>query len=81
MPLHVRAIAVKIAVISFFAVAIISQTSGVTSLACCKRAMIGAIFAYIATVLAVRVVNAILINAMIKKQLEHREENSGDSQN
>ena len=81
MPLHVRSIAIKIAVISFFAVAIIGQTSGLTPLACSKRAIVGAIFAYIATVFAVRTVNAILINAMIKKQLERREGNSGDSQN
>jgi len=81
MPLHVRAIAVKIAVISFFAVAIIGRTSGLTPLACSKRAMVGAIFAYIATVFAVKAVNAILINAMVEKQLERQKEKSGDSQN
>jgi hypothetical protein len=76
MPLHVRSIAVSIAVIFFFILSIIGGICGISPFVCCKRALIGAILAYIAGGWAVRAINAILINAMIANQV-NRQDSSG----
>ncbi|UCC23581.1 MAG: hypothetical protein JSW23_05880 [Planctomycetota bacterium] len=78
MPLNVRSIAVSAAVVAFFAVAIAGSISALAPFTCCKRALIGAVLAYIAATLAVRAINAILISAMITKQIDReRQSNSG----
>ncbi|MHC4071120.1 MAG: hypothetical protein ACYSWW_01435 [Planctomycetota bacterium] len=73
MPLHVRSIAVSIAVVCFFVVSLIGWSSGLTPFICCKRALIGAMLAYIAGGWAVKAVNAILINAMIASQMNQQD--------
>ena len=78
MPLHVKSIAVSIAVICFFGLSLIGWISGLSPFICCKRALVGAVLAYIAGVLAVRAINAILISAMITNQMnQQKEKNSG----
>ena len=78
MLLDVRSIATSIAVICFFGISLIGWVSDLSPLTCCKRALIGAVFAYVATTLAVKAINAILINAMITKQMNRQKErNSG----
>ncbi len=78
MPLNVQSIATCFAVICFFAIAIIGGITGISSFTCSKRAMIGAIIAYIAATLTVRSINAILMNAMITREMEkHKEEKIG----
>lgn len=74
MPLHVRSIATSIAVICFFGIAIISGISGIMPFTCCKRAIIGAVIGYIISIYAVKMINAILINAMIKSQMNQGKE-------
>jgi len=69
MPLHVRSIAVNIAVICFFALSLVGWISGLSPSVCCKRATIGAVLAYIAGAWAVRAINAVLIQAMIARQV------------
>lgn len=72
MPLHVRSTAVSIAVVCFFAMSLIGWASGLTPFVCCKRALIGAILAYIAGGLAVKAINSVLVGAMIaEKTNEH----------
>lgn len=73
MPLHVRSIAVSIAVICFFVLSLIGWISGLSPFTCCKRALIGAVLAYIAGTWAVKAINAILIDAMITKQMNQQE--------
>jgi len=73
MPLHVRSIAVSISVICFFGLSLIGWISGLTPFVCCKRALIGAVLAYIAGSWAVRVINAVLMNAMISNQMNQQE--------
>jgi hypothetical protein len=73
MPLNVRSIAVSIAVIFFFALSIIGGICGLSPFVCCKRALIGAILAYIAGGWAVRAINAILVDAMIANQIDRRD--------
>jgi len=80
MPLHVRSIAVSIAVIFFFGISLIGWVSGLSPFTCCKRALAGAVLAYIAGALAVKAINAILINAMITKQANKGKERTGGNQ-
>jgi len=75
MPLHVRSVAINIAVICFFTLRLVGWVSGLSPSVCCKRATIGALLAYIAGAWAVRAVNAVLIHAMIARQVD-REMNS-----
>ncbi len=80
MPLNTRKIAVNIAVILFFALSFVGWINGLPPFTCCKRAVGGALLAYLAVTLAVRIINVILMNAIITKQLnKQRENSSGDS--
>ena len=74
MLLHVRSIAISIAVICFFGISLIGWLSDLSPFTCCKRALAGAVFAYVATALAVKAINAILMNAMITKQMNQQKE-------
>ena len=72
MPLHIRSIAVSIAVISFFGLSLIGWISGLSPFTCCKRALVGAVLAYVAGAWAVRAINAILVHAMITNQMDQQ---------
>jgi hypothetical protein len=72
MPLHVRSIAVSIAVTCFFGLSLIGWISGLSPFTCCKRALLGALLAYIAGACAVKAINAILISAMITNQMDQQ---------
>jgi len=80
MPLHIRSIAINVAVICFFILSLVGWVSGLSPSVCCKRATIGAVLAYIAGAWAVRAVNAVLIHAMIAKQVD-QEMNSDSALN
>jgi len=78
MLLHVRSIAVSVAVIFFFGLSVVGCISGVSPFTCCKRALAGAVLAYIAATWAVKAINYILVNAMITHQLNQQKgKNSG----
>ncbi len=79
MPLHVRSIAISIAVTCFFGVSLIGWISGLSPFTCCKRALVGAVFAYIAGTWIVKAINAILISAMITSHMNRqKKKDSGD---
>lgn len=81
MPLNVRSIAASTAVICFFAASLIGWASDLSPFTCCKRALAGAMVAYVTTVLAVKAVNAILISAMINSRMNQQRgeaDGSGD---
>ncbi len=78
MPLHVRSIAVSIAVICFFAIGLVGCITGLSPFTCCKRALAAATIAYLAAALAVKAINAILINAMIENRMNQQKEKHGD---
>jgi len=67
--LHVRSIAVSTAVICFFGVGLIGSLSGLAPWACCERAMVAAVVVFWLAGLAVRAVNAILIQAIVDRQV------------
>jgi len=77
MPLHVRSIAISAAVLFFFGLSLIGWVSGLSPFTCCKRAVAGAIFAYIVTSCAVKAINAIVLNAMITNHMNQRKETKG----
>ena len=79
MPLHVRSIAVKIAVIAFFGLSLIGWLSGLSPFTCCKRALAGAIITYILAGLAVKLINAILLSAIITKQVNQQKGKDNDN--
>jgi hypothetical protein len=74
MPLDARLIATKIAVTFFFTLGLIGSAVGLTPFTACKRALAGALLAYLVAILAVKAINAILIDAMITKHLEREKE-------
>ncbi|MHC4584527.1 MAG: hypothetical protein ACYS3N_08340 [Planctomycetota bacterium] len=78
MPLHIKSVAVSIAVTCFFGVSLIGLISGLSPFTCCKRALVAAVFAYIAGTWAVRGVNAILISAMVSNEMNQQEEKDSD---
>jgi len=65
---------VSIAVICFFGLSLVGWISGISPFTCCKRALLGAVLAYIAAAWAVKAINAILISAMIANQMDQQEE-------
>jgi len=77
MLLQIRPMAVSAAVLGFFAIGIVGSWSGLSPYTCCKRALLGAAVAYLATSGAVRAINAILTQAMIADRI--RKGNSGDN--
>lgn len=81
MPLHIKSVAVSIAVACFFAVSMIGLISGLSPFTCCKRALVGAVLAYIAGVWAARGVNAIVVSAMVTEQMNEQEEKDSDDSN
>ena len=79
MPLNIRSIAVSFAVLCFFGISIAACLSGLTPFTCCKRAITGAILAYIAAALAVAAINAVLISAMVENEMKQEQgQSSGD---
>ena len=72
MLLHTRSIAVNIAVVCFFALSLVGWASGLSPFVCCKRALIGAVLAYVAGAWAVKAINAVLIHAMITNQINQQ---------
>jgi len=76
MPLHIRPLAVSLAVGAFFALGIVGSLSGLAPYTCCRRAVLGAAITYLVTAAAARAVNAILTQALIADRV--RKESSGD---
>lgn len=74
MLLHIRRTAVGVAVTSFFGISLIGWISGISPFVCCKRALAGAGLAYVATVLAVKAINSVLLRAIITDQANREEE-------
>jgi predicted cation transporter len=70
MPLDVRKVAVNLSVIFFFSLSIVTLISGLSPFMCCKRAITGAVVVYFVATIALKIINMILIDAMMTKQIE-----------
>lgn len=74
MPLHVRSIAVSTSVIFFFGLSVVGWLSGLTPYVCCKRAVIGSLLVYVISSIAVKIINIILIDAIVINQINKHED-------
>lgn len=77
MLFHVRSISVSLAVLFFFIIAVIGWMAGLTPFICCKRAILGAVAAYIVTTVAVRIINRVLIDAMVQARINQQNGDAG----
>ncbi|MHC4187196.1 MAG: hypothetical protein ACYST2_03890 [Planctomycetota bacterium] len=75
MLLNVRSTAISLSILTFFALSIVSWSCGLPPFTCCKRALGGALCAYIVAHIGAKVINAILINAMITSKEEEEKTN------
>ena len=81
MPFHVKSISISIAVLFFFIISVIGWFAGLAPFICCKRAMIGAVVTYIAASFAVKLINRILIEAMVQAKLNQQNGDAGAGRN
>lgn len=72
MPLDVRSISIRFSVICLFVISFVGWFSGLEPFTCCKRAMMGAAAAYLVTSIAVKIINDILIHALVESQVEQQ---------
>ena len=70
MPLNQRKIAMAAAVFAFFMTSIVAAFCKNAPYTCCKRALIAMLVAYIFISIVVRIINAILVDAIISKQVD-----------
>lgn len=69
MLIHARPVAVTLSVICFFGLSFAGWFHNLSPYVCCKRAIAGAALVYIAGSIAVKAINAILIDAMIMNRV------------
>jgi hypothetical protein len=79
MLLNVRSISMTLAVMSFFCLSSICGLSGLSAFICCKRAIAGSLLVYIACCIAVKLINMILIDAMITDKLNQESKQSASN--
>jgi uncharacterized Tic20 family protein len=72
MPLETRQIAIKIAVLSFFALSIIGVCCGLAPSTVCERAIIGTFVIYIASTITIKIINIVLLDVIISKFMNHQ---------
>jgi len=72
MPLHPRSVSTSIAVVFLFVISFIGWFADLELLTCCKRALIGAVAAYVVTTIAVNIINNIMIRALVKSRMEEQ---------
>lgn len=80
MPLEERPIAIRCAVLCFFAVCIVGVFQGLPPETCSQRGAIGALAVYIGMRFAVKAINAILMQAMIASWTDQQKESVSDEQ-
>ena len=78
MPLPERTIAVRGAVVCFFAVCLVGGWQGLGADTCCQRGVIGAVVAYMGIRWVVKAINAILMKAMVTSWMDQSKEQAGD---
>ena len=76
MPLNVRSISVKTGVIIFFVVAIIGSVANLSPLTCSLRAMGAGALAAVTAGVAARIINSIVIRAMVETHFNRQRKNS-----
>ncbi len=79
MIINSKTCSMKIAIVAFFGVACIGALCQLSPWTCSKRALICAVIIYALCRGAVKVVNRIILNALVKSQLNKQEESVSGS--
>ena len=69
-----RIIGIKIAILCFFIFGVIGMICRHNPVTCTKRTLIASLAAYVITVLAVRGINVILLDALSQSEAEHTDQ-------
>lgn len=72
MPFNVRSTATTAAIIAFFVIAGVGAFCKNCPFTCCKRGLLAMFITYVAVSFVMRIINIIVINAMIAKQIDQR---------
>lgn len=75
MPINHRSFALSIAVTWFFINAFIGWVQNVEPLTCGRKAMVGGILVYIVCSIAVKIINKIIIDAVVSHHVDPQEGN------
>lgn len=78
MPLPERAIAIRCAVVCFFVVCVIGVAMDLDCGTCSQRGAWAAFFTYIGARLALKAINAILMQAIVTNWMDQSKDQAGD---
>ena len=78
MPLQDRPIAIKCAVACFFGVCIVGLCQGVSPETCSQRGLLGAVVVYLGAKLVVKLINTILMQAIVTSWIDQQKEQTRD---
>jgi hypothetical protein len=70
MLINPQSIAMPTAVIVFFVASVIGACYGNSPFTCCKRSLVAMVITYTFIVIVIKIINSILVNAMISKQTD-----------
>lgn len=70
MPINVKALAVRIATVWFFVTAFIGWMCRQSPITCSRKAFFGSIAVYIVCVIAGRIINGIVFEAIVSQETE-----------
>ena len=76
MIINTKTCSIQIAVAAFFCVACMGAISGLSPWTCSKRALISAFIIYGMSGCALRVINWIILNALVKSQMNKQEDST-----
>ncbi|MCF7972275.1 MAG: hypothetical protein K9N55_00510 [Phycisphaerae bacterium] len=79
MIINSKIFSIQLAVAAFFGVACAGSLCRLSPLTCCKRALICAFILYVLSRCAVKMVNKIIMSALVKSQMNQEEEQNRGS--
>jgi hypothetical protein len=80
MIINTKNYSIQIAVAAFFCVACMGALSGLSPWICSKRALISAFIIYGISSCALKVINWIILNALVKSQMNKQEDSASGNQ-
>jgi hypothetical protein len=79
MPINIKPVSIRIAVLTFFIASIVCVVNGLQPFTCCKRALIAAVISLFASCVILRIINAVLINAITHRLMSEEKEKQNGS--
>lgn len=77
MLFHVKSVSVSLAVLFFFVISVIGWVVNLTPFVCCKRALLGAVITYVVATVAIKIINRVLIDAMVQARMNQQNGDAG----